>query len=65
MDHLRRNTKPKTLSALVIVGCYLNNHNDIEDEDEDSTVSKPVAVACHCHFGFEVRCYVSLSLNFG
>ena len=36
MTHLRRNTKPKTLSALVMVGCYLNNHNDIEDEDEDS-----------------------------
>jgi hypothetical protein len=35
MDHLRRNTKPKTLSALAMVGCYLNNHNDIKDEDED------------------------------
>jgi hypothetical protein len=36
MTHLRRNTKPKTLSVLVMVCCYLNNHNDIEDEDEDS-----------------------------
>ena len=35
MTHLRRNTKPKTLSVLVMVGCYLNNHNDIEVEDED------------------------------
>ena len=36
MDHLRRNTKPKTLSALAMVGCYLNNHNNIKDEDEHS-----------------------------
>ena len=36
MIHLRRNTKHKTLSALMMVGCYLNNHDDIEDEDADS-----------------------------
>ena len=24
------------VSVLVMVCCYLNNHNDIEDEDEDS-----------------------------
>jgi hypothetical protein len=36
MTHLRRDMKPKILSALVMVGCYLNNHGDIEDEDEDS-----------------------------
>ena len=36
MAHMRRNTKPKTLSALVMVGCYLQNHGDIEEEDEES-----------------------------
>ena len=36
MTHMRRNTKLKTLSTLVMVGCYLQNHDDIEDEYKDS-----------------------------
>ena len=37
IGHIDMWTKPKTLSTLVIVGCYLNNHNNIEDKDEDSS----------------------------